>query len=129
MGWLGVGPGPITVCRLGSKTESFGRFPILAGSMDSWQGPNAFLSRVTRAPLGVFRFYSDGLRSMTLGRRLWIIIAVKMLVIFGILKLFFFPDFLQTRFDNDNERSDYVLEQITTRPGNQSSDTEVVAHD
>jgi len=66
---------------------------------------------------------------MTLGRRLWIIIAVKMLVIFGILKLFFFPDFLQTRFDNDNERSDYVLEQITTRPGNQSSDTEVVAHD
>jgi hypothetical protein len=29
-----------------------------------------------------------------------------------IMKLFFFPDFLETRFDKDEERSEYVLEQL-----------------
>ena len=39
----------------------------------------------------VVRFYRDGFREMTLGRSLWIVIAVKAVVMFGILKLFFFP--------------------------------------
>lgn len=46
------------------------------------------------------------------GRQVWIIIIVKLFVIFVLLKLFFFPDFLKTKFDTDDERSDYVLEQI-----------------
>jgi len=32
---------------------------------------------------------------------------------FLILKLFFFPDFLKTNFDTDQERSDHVIEQLT----------------
>ncbi|MBU8870151.1 MAG: DUF4492 domain-containing protein [Gemmatimonadales bacterium] len=51
---------------------------------------------------------------MTLGRTLWVVIAVKLVVMFGILKLFFFPDFLGTRFDNDADRAEYVLEQISS---------------
>ena len=39
------------------------------------------------------RFYADGFRSMTVGRKLWVIIIIKLIVIFGVLKLFFFPDF------------------------------------
>jgi hypothetical protein len=27
--------------------------------------------------------------------------------------LFFFPDFLKSRFTNDRERSDYVIEQLS----------------
>jgi hypothetical protein len=54
---------------------------------------------------------------MTVGRTLWAVIAVKFVVLFGILKIFFFPDFLATRFDNDAERSEYVLEQITAPAG------------
>ena len=65
----------------------------------------------------VVRFYRDGFREMTVGRSLWIVIAVKAVVMFGILKLFFFPDFLATRFDNDADRADYVLEQISTQTG------------
>jgi len=50
---------------------------------------------------------------MTVGRQLWIIILIKLFIMFGILKLFFFPDLLKVKFRNDKERSDYVIEQLT----------------
>jgi len=50
---------------------------------------------------------------MTVGKKLWIIILIKLFIMFAILKLFFFPDLLKERFDNDKERSDYVLEQLS----------------
>ncbi len=58
-------------------------------------------------------FYYDGFRSMTIGKKLWIIILVKLFVLFVILRLFFFHDFLKTRFDNDHDRSKYVIDQLT----------------
>ena len=61
-----------------------------------------------------FRFYYDGFRNMDLwGRQIWIIIIVKLFIIFAILKIFFFPDILKTEFSTDKERSEYVLEQLT----------------
>ena len=50
---------------------------------------------------------------MTIGRTLWIIILIKLFILFVILKIFFFPDFLRTRFDSDTERGDYVLEELS----------------
>lgn len=32
---------------------------------------------------------------------------------FAVLKLFFFPNFLNTRFNNDEERGNYVIESLT----------------
>jgi hypothetical protein len=61
----------------------------------------------------VFRFYIDGFKSMTYGKTLWIIILIKLFIIFAILRLFFFPDFLKKNFSSDSERSDYVIEQLT----------------
>ena len=61
----------------------------------------------------IFRFYFEGFRNMTVGKKLWIIILIKLFVIFAILKLFFFPDFLETRFSTGEERSDYIIEQLT----------------
>lgn len=61
----------------------------------------------------IFYFYYDGFRGMTLGKRLWVIIIIKLFIMFAILKVFFFPDVLKVRFDNDKQRSDYVLEQFT----------------
>ncbi|RLD88990.1 MAG: DUF4492 domain-containing protein [Bacteroidetes bacterium] len=62
----------------------------------------------------VFLFYYEGFKSMTVGRKLWLIIIVKLFIMFAILKLFFFPDFLKTNFKSDSERGDYVIEQITS---------------
>ena len=39
----------------------------------------------------IFRFYYDGFRSMTVGKKLWIIILIKLFIMFVILKIFFFP--------------------------------------
>jgi len=60
-----------------------------------------------------FRFYYEGFRSMTWGRKLWKIILIKLFIMFAILKLFFFPNLLKRDFDSDEERANHVLEQMT----------------
>jgi len=50
---------------------------------------------------------------MTLGKTLWKIILVKLFIMFAVLKLFFFPDFLSTQFHTDEQRAGHVMEQIT----------------
>ncbi len=61
----------------------------------------------------VFFFYYDGFRQMTLGRKLWLIILIKLFFMFVILKIFFFPDLMKKNFSNDRERSDYMIEELT----------------
>lgn len=59
-------------------------------------------------------FYVDGFRHLsTLGKSLWIIIFIKLFIMFFILKLFFFPNVMKKNFHSDQERSDYVIEQLT----------------
>jgi len=59
-------------------------------------------------------FYVDGFRNLSsLGRRLWLIILIKLFVIFILLRLLFFPDFLKSEYNSDKERSEHVLEQLT----------------
>jgi len=61
----------------------------------------------------IFQLYYQGFRGMTVGRRLWLIIIIKLILMFLVLKLFFFPDFLKTKFKTDQDRSNYVIEQLT----------------
>jgi hypothetical protein len=61
----------------------------------------------------IFYFYYDGFREMTVGRKLWIIILVKLVVIFIVFRIFFFQDFLDSRFDTRQEKSDYVIDDLT----------------
>lgn len=61
----------------------------------------------------IVRFYYEGFRSMTIGKTLWVILLVKLFVIFVILKLFFFPDILNKNFSSDEDRSNHVIEQLT----------------
>jgi hypothetical protein len=50
---------------------------------------------------------------MTIGKKLWIIILLKLFVMFAILKIFFFKDFLKSNFNSDKERSEYVIKNLT----------------
>lgn len=65
--------------------------------------------------INVWRFYRDGFRSMTLGRTLWMIILIKLFVIFFVLRLFFFPDFLNSREPDEAGQSDYVGRELIQR--------------
>lgn len=60
----------------------------------------------------VLDFYVDGFRSMTTGKTLWLIILIKLFIIFAVLKLFFFPDFLKENAPENGE-ADYVARQLT----------------
>jgi hypothetical protein len=61
----------------------------------------------------IFNFYYEGFHSMTVGRTLWLIIFIKLFIMFAIFRLFFFHDFLGSRFNSENEKSNYVIEQLT----------------
>ena len=61
-------------------------------------------------------FYWHGFRSMQTGRTLWLIIIIKFIIIFGFLKIAFYPDLLNSKFDSDAQRAAYVLDNITTPP-------------
>jgi len=61
----------------------------------------------------IIKFYLEGFKNMTLGKTLWIIILIKLFILFVILRTFFFPDFLKTKFDSDTERGDYVIEELS----------------
>ncbi len=50
---------------------------------------------------------------MTLGRTLWKIIILKLFVIFAVIRVFFCPDYLETRYATDAERADYVISVMT----------------
>ena len=65
----------------------------------------------------VYNFYYDGFMTLSWwGRRMWIILIIKLFIIFAILKVFFFPDFLNKKFSSEQEKSKYVIDQLINSP-------------
>ncbi len=52
------------------------------------------------------RFYIDGFRNMTWGWQLWALILLKLILLFAILRVFFFQPVLAGK--SDEERSETV---------------------
>lgn len=59
-----------------------------------------------------FTMFRDGFKSMTLGKTLWTIVIIKLIIMFLILRPIFFPNFLSSKFDDNQSKSDYVSEQL-----------------
>lgn len=62
----------------------------------------------------IFHLYYDGFRTMTLGKTLWAVILIKLAIIFLVLKLFFFPDFINTNTKN-GDKAGFVSKEILNR--------------
>ena len=62
----------------------------------------------------VFHLYYDGFRQMTLGKTLWLIIGIKLFIIFVVLKIFFFPNFLKQNAKEGSE-ADFVTTEFVER--------------
>jgi len=62
----------------------------------------------------VYNLYRDGFRHMRLGKTLWLIVLVKLFVIFVVLKLFFFPDFIG-QHAKEGEEDAFVATQLLER--------------
>lgn len=63
----------------------------------------------------ILDLYIDGFRNMTVGKKLWGIIILKLAIIFFVFKLFFFPDFLGSRYDDDEDKARAVARELTDR--------------
>ncbi len=62
----------------------------------------------------IFKFYIDGFRNIgKLGVKMWIIIGIKLFIMFAILKIFFFPNFLNSKFDSEQDKGNYVIDLLT----------------
>lgn len=63
-------------------------------------------------PKRIWHFYRDGFREMTTGRYLWVLILVKLAIIFLVFKLFFFPDILKRDYKDDESRAHAVRNSL-----------------
>jgi hypothetical protein len=61
-----------------------------------------------------FDLYYDGFRHMTLGKTLWAIILIKLFIIFAILKVFFFPNYIGQHAEKGEEAS-FVAGELINR--------------
>lgn len=61
-----------------------------------------------------FDLYYDGFRNMRLGKTLWILILVKLFIIFVVLKIFFFPNFLSQHAEK-GEEDEFVAGELIER--------------
>ena len=60
-----------------------------------------------------FDLYYEGFRSMRLGKTLWAISLIKLFIMFAILKVFFFPNFLKQHAQGDE--AGYVATELVDR--------------
>lgn len=70
-----------------------------------------------KACLRLYDFYREGFRNMKLGKLLWLIILIKLFVIFFVLRIFFFPDFLG-KYKTPAEKGEYVSGELVDRANN-----------
>lgn len=58
--------------------------------------------------------YYDGFKNMgKTGKKLWLIILIKLFIMFAVLRLFFFPDVLEQNFSSDKERAEHIIKELT----------------
>ncbi|EHL7954796.1 DUF4492 domain-containing protein [Campylobacter coli] len=60
----------------------------------------------------MFNFYKEGFKNLTLGKTLWKIIFIKLFIMLVVLKLFVFDVNFNSIFKNDNEKSNFVIENL-----------------
>ena len=58
----------------------------------------------------ILRFYYEGFKSMTIGKTLWLIVLIKLFIMFAILRLFFFQPVLK---GTDEQKADTVRGNLT----------------
>ena len=63
--------------------------------------------------LSIWNFYADGFKNMTWGKPLWVLIILKAVILFLVLRMFFFRPAMAGK--TDEEKSEYVGTQLTTK--------------
>ena len=62
--------------------------------------------------VSIFNFYLDGFKNMTWGKSLWLLIFLKVIILFLVLRMFFFKPVMAGK--TDEQKSEYVGSQLST---------------
>lgn len=65
---------------------------------------------IIKKVVGVWNFYVDGFRNMTWGRPLWMLIFLKLIILFLVLRLFFFKPTLSGK--SEEQKIEYIGTQL-----------------
>ena len=68
------------------------------------------MDRVVSRLKSIANFYIDGFKNMTWGRPLWMLIILKLIILFAILRVFFFKPVLAGK--SEDEKSEFVGEML-----------------
>ena len=60
----------------------------------------------------LYTFYRDGFQNMTVGKTLWLIVLIKLFIMFVVLKIFFFPNYLNTNFTDEQSKANHVRQEL-----------------
>lgn len=66
----------------------------------------------------IYNLYSDGFKNMTIGKTLWKIILIKLIVIFIFLNYFIHDKSLKSEYTTYDKRVDFVYKNLTNQKGN-----------
>ena len=61
----------------------------------------------------IYSFYINGFKNMTIGKTLWKLILIKLLVIFIFLNYFIHDKSLNTEYKTYDEKVDFVYKNLT----------------
>lgn len=60
--------------------------------------------------VSIWNFYYDGFKNMTWGKSLWVLIFLKAVILFLVLRMFFFKPVMAGK--TDEQKSEYVGTQL-----------------
>ncbi|MDD2789556.1 MAG: DUF4492 domain-containing protein [Sulfurimonas sp.] len=60
----------------------------------------------------IFVFYIDGFKNMKVGKSLWKIITIKLLIILVVLNYFVYDKTIKTEFKTADEKSNFVYQNL-----------------
>ncbi len=61
-----------------------------------------------------YMLYYEGFKNMTLGKTLWTVIIIKLFIMFAVLKVFFFPNYIKQNAAK-GEEAQFVEQQMMQR--------------
>ena len=71
--------------------------------------------------VSVWEFYRDGFRDMTWGKQLWFLILLKVIILFAVLRVFFFKPAMAGM--TEKQKSEHVGYNLTNRDLATKNDT------
>lgn len=67
--------------------------------------------KIKNTLIAIKNFYVEGFKNMTWGRPLWMLIFLKIFILFFVLRLFFFQPILAGK--NEAEKIDHISTELT----------------